>query len=212
MKTPCENANNTESANVYKTAGQQLGGTFTYYFTRGGYGSTSGTFVSTNVGDGSSNHYGYLPKPDGSYKGSPKLNGSPSVWITTTGALSDFAGKSNSEIITSILTNGSSSSNYAPMAYLMNAFNDASCSATVNQGYKDWYIPSCGQLGLIWLNKTALDNALTAIGGTAFSADYYWSSSEYSSSGGWYVYLYNGFVNYNYKYNSCRVRLVRDLI
>lgn len=97
------------------------------------------------------------------------------------------------------------------MAYLMNAFNDAGCSVSVNQGYTDWYIPSCGQLGLIWLNKTDINNALTAIGGTTLTASEYWSSSEYSSDHGWFMDLDIGYEDKYSKYIYNRVRLIRNL-
>ena len=208
-----EDANNPESANVYKTAAQQLGSASTNSFSWGGYGTTSGTFLSTNVGDGSSDVSGYLPMPDGNYTAAPNLNGNPSVWITTTGALSDFGGQSNSQIIKNILDNGTrTSSDIAPMAYLMNAFNDAGCSVSVNQGYTDWFIPSCGQLGLMWLNKTDINNALTNIGGTRLSESLdYWTSSEYSSEYGWYVSLRHGLVDCSNKAFTNCVRLVRNL-
>ena len=80
-----------------------------------------------------------------------------------------------------------------------------------NQGFTDWYIPAEGQLALIYLNKTAINEALTAIGGTTFSADFYWSSSEYSSCDGWYVGFGNGRVDGGDKYNDRRVRFVRDI-
>ncbi len=203
-----ENANNTESTNVYTKAAQTKGSSETSTFSWGGYGNTSGTFASTQVGAGSTKLYGHLSL-DGT-----GLNTDPSTWAASGGALSDFAGNSNSQIIKNILDNGTqTSSTNAPMAYLMNAFNDASCSATVNQGYKDWYIPSCGQLGLIWLNVTEINNVLSKIGGTQFTAEKYWSSTETNANGAWNVDLGSGFVDniYTTKSYGLRLRLVRDL-
>ncbi len=199
-----EDANNAESTTLYTKAAQQLGSTYTYYFTWGGYDTDqSGITSYSEVGGGSTSSEGYL------YLNGRGLKKDPSYWIS--GALSDFAGKSNSAVIKSITTNGSNSEKTAPMAYLMNAFNASDCPKSVNQGFTDWYIPSCGQLGLIWLNKTVIDNALTAIGGTALTEWGYWSSSEYGSGSGWYVYLYNGRVGNSRKYSAYRLRLVRDL-
>ena len=204
-----ENANNAESTTIYTKAAQQLGSTYTYDFSWGGYGSDKNGITNYTNADGS-NTYGYLPNSGGSYSGSPQLSDDPSTWIS--GALYDFAGKSNSEVIKNITTNGSHPSTTAPMSYLMNAFNAEDCPISVNQGFRDWFISSCGQLGLIWLNLTAINNALTAIGGTTFTAYIYWSSSEYSSNIGWYVSLSNGIVYYyNGKFNDYRLRLVRDL-
>ena len=206
-----ENENNAESTNVYKTAAQKLGGSGSYAFTCGGFGSSSGTFVSAQVGAGSTNTNGYLPNSDGYYYDTPALYGDPLTWAESGGALSDFDGKSNSQVIKNILNNGTVTSyRSAPIAYLMNAFNSASCSSSVNQGYTDWYIPSCGQLGLIWIHKTDLDNALTAIGGTKLAESSYWSSSEWSTTASWSVSMYSGKVGYNWKSDHCRIRLVRD--
>ena len=97
------------------------------------------------------------------------------------------------------------------MAYLLNAFNASDCPKSVNQGFTDWFVPSCGQLGLIWLNKNAIDNALTAIGGTAFAAVMYWSSIEASDMYGWFVHFNSGRVGSVFKDGYNRLRLVRDL-
>ena len=200
-----EHANNEESTTVYKTAAKKKGSkTATSTFSWGGYGTNwSGISNYTQVGAGSTNGSGYL------YLDGSGLNTNPSTW--TSGALSDFKGQSYSETIKTITSNGTEDLNYAPMSYLMNAFNTLSCPKSVNQGYLSWYVPSCGQLGLIWINKTAIDNALTAIGGTAFLTTEYWSSSEKSSESSWYVNMKTGYVMTDYKCNSRRVRLVRDL-
>lgn len=203
-----ENANNAESTTIYSIAAQKLGSTETDKFSWGeACIDQSGI---TNYENPVGSLYGWLPKSDGSYHGSPELPGDPSAW--TSGALSDFAGKDNSEIIKDITDNGTKySSNISPMAYLMNTFNYV-CPQSVNQGFHDWYIPSCGQLGLIQINKDALDNALTAIGGTAFTMAHYWSSSEYNSCYGWYISVGYGEVLHHFIKNSAyRVRLVRDL-
>ena len=199
-----ENANNAESTTIYTNAAQRLGSSETDRFSWGGYGTDqSGVTTYTAVGAGSSDRYGYL------YLDGSGLNINPSTW--TTGALSDFSGKSNSNVIKNLTTNGSSSSTTAPMSYLLNAFNASTCPQSVNKGYTDWYIPSCGQLGLIWLNLTAINNALAIIGGTPFTEWKYQSSSENSSVLCWLVSLSNGLVNLDSKSTFYRVRLVRDL-
>jgi Protein of unknown function (DUF1566) len=45
-------------------------------------------------------------------------------------------------------------------------------------GFSDWYLPSLFELNQLFMQKTI-------VGGFAF--DYYWSSSEYSSSGAWMI-------------------------
>lgn len=205
-----ENENNEESTTIYENAAQLLGSNNSYDFSWGGQGRTSGTFVSSYVGAGLTKDSGYLPMADGTYDGSPNINGNPSEWIGNSGALSDFEGKSNSVIISNITDNGTSSTNCSPMAILMNAFNNSDCPASVNQGYRDWYIPSCGQLGLMWLNVVELNSALCSIGGTKLESSY-WSSSESNGYTGWKVQFYNGYIKWMFKDYSARVRLVRDL-
>jgi hypothetical protein len=61
-------------------------------------------------------------------------------------------------------------------------------------GKNDWFLPSKDELNKMYINlKSGTDEngvSYTAVGG--FAADYYWSSSEYSSSDGWYQYFYFG--------------------
>lgn len=209
-----ENANNAESTTVYITAAQKLGHSLTNGFTWGRDGYNSDIFDSDRVGDGSSEIYGYLPNRYGDYAGSPELSGDPSTWIGKRGALSDFNGKGNTAIIKNLILNGNHSSyESAPMAHLVNEFNNVNCPQSVNQGFYDWFIPSLGQLGLISLRIENVNKALTAIGGTAFQSSSYWSSSERESVA-WSMKLNARFidnVSVGYKYSIKLVRLVRDL-
>ena len=68
-------------------------------------------------------------------------------------------------------------------------------------GYDDWFLPSLGELYLMYGQKGA-------IGG--FASYYYWSSSEYGYGNAWLQYFDNGYQNYpskNYPYG--RVRAIR---
>ena len=46
---------------------------------------------------------------------------------------------------------------------------------------------------------------------TQFNTDFYWSSSEYSSSDSWNQFFVNGYQYNSNKLNSCYVRAVRRL-
>ncbi|MBO5014759.1 MAG: fimbrillin family protein, partial [Bacteroidaceae bacterium] len=151
-----------------------------------------------------SQSYGYLPKADGSYSSTPNLSGDYTTW--TSGALSDFNGKANTAAIQTA-ADTDNFTYYANMGTYCTKFN---ATATENQGFSDWYIPACGQLSLMYLNITDINEALTAIGGTPLSY-YYWSSSQRSSSEGWNVSLNDGLVNNTNKNGSARVRFVRDI-
>lgn len=145
------------------------------------------------------NRYGYLPKPDGSYKNAPHLSDDFTTW--TAGVLSDFNGKTNTEVI------AASSSNSKDMCKVLETFN----AGSDNQGHTDWYVPACGQLALMYLAKTDINAALAKIGGTALESDYWWSSSEYDSLNAWYVGFNYGSVSDGYKLSNYRVRFVRDI-
>lgn len=155
----------------------------------------------TNYSDADgTNSYGYLPKPDGTFGGSTHLSDDFTTW--TNGALSDFNGKDNTEVI------AAASSHAKDMCTVLNTFNQTEQTAGRSA---DWYVPACGQLALMHLNMTEINAALAKIGGTALAADYYWSSSEISSNYAWGVNFGDGFVIYRYKDGSRRVRFVRDL-
>jgi hypothetical protein len=66
--------------------------------------------------------------------------------------------------------------------------------------YFDWFLPSKGELNLLYLQKDV-------VGG--FVEDYYWSSSEQDASSAWVQHFTTG-VQYNfYKFNYVGVRAVR---
>ena len=145
------------------------------------------------------NDYGYLPRPNGSYQSTPNLSPDFTTW--TEGALSDFNGKSNTEVI------AASSSNAKDMCKALETFN----AGSDNQGHTDWYVPACGQLALMYLAKTDINAALAKIGGTTFGSDYYWSSSECDANDAWRVFFYNGYVSFSGKSDDYQVRFVRDI-
>lgn len=202
-----ETKNTTSIKAAYSADGASNTG-YTYFYW-GKYGSDqSGIPTYSQVGGNSSSWtWGYLPQANGSYHNSyNNLSSDITTWTSGT-ALGDFNGKAN----TAALLAASYTDRYpvhANMATWCKTFNE---TATENQGYTDWYIPACGQLSLMYLNMTAINNALTKIGGQTIASIYYWSSSEYSSSYGWYVDFDNGCVDSYIKNDSYRVRFVRDI-
>ncbi|MEI6898392.1 MAG: hypothetical protein WCL00_00825 [Bacteroidota bacterium] len=67
--------------------------------------------------------------------------------------------------------------------------------------YGDWYLPSKHELNLLYLQKAV-------VGG--FSDNYYWSSSEYSSTSAWSQNFFDDGYQYNgYKYGIYYVRAIR---
>lgn len=177
-------------------ANATYGSNFTLYWDKS-YSDLSLTNYD-NVDD--NNLDGYLPKPDGTFGGyssSAHLSDDFTTWKA--GALSDFNGKTNTTVI------AASSSNARDMCTVLNAFNTSDI-------HNDWYIPACGQLALIYLNKTEINAALAKIGGTALSDDRYWSSSERTSLYAWYVDFDDGEVARSLrKDHEGRVRFIRDI-
>ena len=129
-----------------------------------------------------------------------------SAWRT--GALADFNGKANSVEIRKILDNGSGN-NVTPMGHLYAKINEFYFLAEYN-GYKDWYIPSCGQLTLISLNVVKINVALKKIGGTPLLLTY-WSSTECDKNRSWYVWMGLTIVKPIEKTCKSRVRFIRDI-
>lgn len=57
------------------------------------------------------------------------------------------------------------------------------------------YIPSLGQLYFILCHLKAVNEALAFVGGQPIEVDaWYWSSTSYSASNAWHLYLYNGYA------------------
>lgn len=194
----------------YVTAGSGKDSTYVFYW--GGF-DTDQTGI-TNYGRAFSDvAYGYLKSESGSYNGTPNLSADASGW--TNGALSDQHGEANSDVLKGVTTGGGSYTSYATIGHVLNTFL-ASADA---KGYDDWYIPSCRELSLIWMNLNSVNNALSAIGGQQFNTSTsYWTSSESSSRYAWYVNFSNGRVDAGFgitsgtKNNCYRVRFVRDIL
>ena len=75
------------------------------------------------------------------------------------------------------------------------------CVAYSTPGTKsgDWYLPMPGELYQIYANKAAINEKRTAIKGSGFSGDNFWSSRESSSYSEYFVGLYDGYIN---RYNK----------
>lgn len=56
------------------------------------------------------------------------------------------------------------------------------------------YIPSLGEMYLIYLNRKALNQALELIGSDPVKDDWYWTSTEFSASYAWGLLLSSGYA------------------
>lgn len=60
----------------------------------------------------------------------------------------------------------------------------------------DWYIPSLGELYRIFINKKAINAALEFAKGDKLQDRWYWTSTEYSATNAWYLFLYDGYTRH----------------
>lgn len=201
---------NEDSNESYVTAASGKDSTYVFYW--GEFGTDQTGITNYDKAFGIDN-FGYLKPESGSCNGTPCLSTDVIGW--TNGALSDWHGKANSDVLKGVTTGGGSYTSYATIGHVLNTFL-ASADA---KGYDDWYIPSCRELSLIYMNLTSVNNALSAIGGQQFNTSTtYWSSSEAGDQKVWYVNFSNGRVDAGYgivngtKDDRYRVRFVRDIL
>ena len=72
----------------------------------------------------------------------------------------------------------------------------------------DEWIPSVAELYLIYLNKRSINVAIKLSGGTPIAGVDYWSSTEYSAAGAWYLNLNDGEIDWSSKEGTAPVRAV----
>ena len=77
-----------------------------------------------------------------------------------------------------------------------------------------WYIPSLGEMYRIFINLKEINAALEFIGETPLYRGWYWTSTEFSATGAWYLSLNGGYTNlWNPKASTTlRVRAVSAFI
>ena len=78
----------------------------------------------------------------------------------------------------------------------------------------DWYIPSLGELYRIFINKKAINAALEFAKGDKLQDRWYWTSTEFSATGAWYLSLGDGLTRdwYAKASDTIRVRAVSAFI
>lgn len=147
------------------------------------------------------------PISDSNTSGSVQISG-----VTTTGdritALNDFAGRAN----TTAIINGSTSSNVTNTeAYAAGFCNKYSRTNANGNGLAagKWWLPSLGEMAMIWANFDKINYALSKISGaTQLQENWYWSSTQGSAHYAWSLGLYDGTMNTRWKFSQYRVRPV----
>ena len=110
-------------------------------------------------------------------------------------ALCDFAGKTNSQSI--ILAKPTEST----------AAHQCAAYSTEGFGANSWYLPSCGQWNVAYLNRVKIDASISAtIGSDPLSSDPYWTSTQYGSANAWNFDWINGTKSGKSKTGSRMVR------
>jgi len=113
-----------------------------------------------------------------------------------TSAQSSWDGLSNSNAIVGQATHTSSAAKL--------------CLDLVSGGQSDWYLPSIQELNMLWNNYYTVARTLSQIGGaTQLANNYYWSSSEGSSSNAWGFNFSIGITSSYTKSSTNYVRAVR---
>lgn len=112
-------------------------------------------------------------------------------------AISDFNGSFNTQII----RNGGNASTY-PAAYAVD----------YSEG---WYLPSAGQLRILFSELVPVNSSLSLVGGNQIPMNtnwWYWSSTEHNASTVWTInyYGFTNFFNKNTEDYSSKVRGVRS--
>ena len=129
---------------------------------------------------------------------------------STTDAILDFNGRSNTEALCENITSE------WHLAHNLVKFNEGNSeyNGDRNKGFSDWYIPSCGQLALISYYLDDINNAMEYVNMNYLrEGNLYWSSSECSAYSAWLVRL-NGSKNATTgtkDEETTYVRFIRDL-
>ena len=125
-----------------------------------------------------------------------------------TGHMNDVDGKANTDLI---LAHGRTNNITFEAAERARAYK---ASVFADGGYDDpteWSLPAIGQLWLLYKYRAKINAAITLFFGASaqlITDNWYWSSTEYSSSSAWFVYMNNGYVYYTNKTSASRVRAV----
>ena len=111
-------------------------------------------------------------------------------------------------------TNGLSNTNTIVAAYgTHTSYAARLCYELVDSymGYTDWYLPANDQLLTLYTTgNSGVVKGDFASSWVDFGDDPYWTSTEYSSSDAYFIYMVNGYISDNDKGYNFYVRCVRD--
>lgn len=127
-------------------------------------------------------------------------------------AFADFAGRAN----TTAIINASSTTNITNTEdYAAGFCNKYSRTNANNKGLTagKWWLPSVGELAMIWANFDKINYALSKINGaTQLQATWYWASTQRSADSAWHLYMSEGIINSHSKFNKGGIRPVSSFL
>ena len=125
-------------------------------------------------------------------------------------AMNDWNGKANTAA--QITHSEASGTGYAPgFCHAYSRVNANGQGLTAGK----WWLPSLGEMMMIYANMTKINYALSLINGaTELVKNWHWTSTEYSATNAWSLYLNDGMANLWSKkdLNAGRVRAVSAFI
>lgn len=124
-------------------------------------------------------------------------------------AMNDWNGKANTA--SQITHSEASGTGYAPgFCHAYSRVNANGQGLTAGK----WWLPSMGEMMMIYANMTKINYALSLIeGATRLIEDVYWTSTEYSAADAWFLNISSGYMGYTTKATKrYRVRPVSAFI
>ena len=119
--------------------------------------------------------------------------------------IADFDGRAKTTTILTTLGDN------APAAKFCNEYHPSNVTASdKNMGAGRWWLPSLGEVAMIYAHVRQLNFVLNAIGGTPIpvGSGAMWSSTEYSDTGAWRLLSSGGLFSYYGKTGNGSVRPV----
>lgn len=113
-------------------------------------------------------------------------------------AMNDWNGKANTASIISKSTSAAVTNTSAYAPGFCNLYSRANANGKGLLAGK-WWLPSVGEMMMIYANMTKINYCLSLItGATQLLENWYWTSTEYSATLAWSLYLSDGNLNFWY--------------
>jgi hypothetical protein len=137
-------------------------------------------------------HFVVAPTESSLYWSSAAVSGGGTTTSDRVTAINDWNGKANTAA--QVTHSECSDAAYAP------GFCNTYSRVNANGGgltAGKWWLPSVGELMCMYANIRKINYALSLISGaTQITENWYWSSTEYSSTFAWYLHFGNGYLAY----------------